>query len=145
MCSLYTKSFKYDKIVVGGSKIIMDDCLFCKIARKEVKSHILYEDEDLLVFLDLDQNPSGHTLVIPKKHITDVNELDHDTLIKIFDVAKEMQNTLMTKLHKKASSLNFNYGDAQVIKHVHLHILPHNFHEKSHLSEEEVYKLLKDE
>ena len=46
------------------------DCLFCKIKNKEIEAKILYEDDDFLVFLDMDQSYGGHTLIIPKKHFS---------------------------------------------------------------------------
>ncbi len=123
----------------------MEDCLFCKIVKKEINSKILYEDEEVLAFLDLDQTPTGHTLVIPKKHFTDYMELDEKTLWKMFEVAKKLQGPLMEKLEKPASTLLMNYGDAQAIKHVHMHIMPHVFHEKKSLNIDEVYDKVKDE
>ena len=123
----------------------MKDCLFCKIARKEIDSKILYEDEEVIAFLDLDQTPTGHTLVIPKKHFTDYMELDEKTLWKMFEIANKLQSPLMEKLDKPANTLLMNYGDAQAIKHVHMHIMPHVFHEKKSLNIEEVYEKIKDE
>ncbi len=121
------------------------DCLFCKIAQKEVDSKILYEDDEIIAFLDIDQEIAGHTLIIPKKHFTDYFELDQTTFQKMFQVAKKLQPTIMEKLDKKACTISLNYGDAQIIKHVHMHLLPHHFHEKSNLTIAEVYNKLKDE
>ncbi len=139
---LCTKKQFHDKIFLERDKM---DCLFCKIAKKEIKSNILYEDEDIMAFLDIDQKISGHTLVIPKKHVTDYMELNNEIETKMFDVAKKLQPTLMTNLGKTACTLSMNYGDAQIIKHVHLHILPHLFHENSSLTEEEVMQKIKGE
>lgn len=119
-----------------------DDCLFCKIAQKKVPALILYEDEDLMVLLDAYPNTDGHTLVIPKKHYEDIYEIPADMLSKITERGKIEAKKIMQKMNKKALTFLINYGDAQAIKHLHLHLLP-NFGENSHkLKKEEVYEIL---
>ncbi len=122
-----------------------DDCLFCKIIKKEVPSFILYEDEDLIVILDAYPDADGHTLIIPKKHYNDILELDNATLIKLFDKAREYTTKLMDKLGKDAITFVINYGEAQVIKHFHLHLIPNYIKKEHKLSKEEVYKILTEE
>ncbi len=122
-----------------------DDCLFCKIVRKEVPSLILYEDDDILVMLDAYPDVSGHTLVIPKKHYEDIYEVPDEVLLKMFKQGKTQTKRLMDKLDKKASTFLINYGDAQVIKHIHLHLLPNFNHKKNNLSRTEVFDLLNKE
>ena len=122
-----------------------DDCLFCKIIKKEVPSFILYEDDDLIVILDAYPDADGHTLIIPKKHYNDILELDNATLIKLFDKAREYTTKLMDKLGKDAITFVINYGEAQVIKHFHLHLIPNYIKKEHKLSKEEVYKLLTEE
>lgn len=123
----------------------MEECLFCKIIKKEISSEILYEDDEVLVFLDIDQSTLGHTLIIPKCHITDYTLLDKEIIFKMFSIAQKIQKILMKKLDKNGISLLFNYGESQVIKHVHLHLLPNFLKEESSLTSSEVYKLLADE
>ena len=122
-----------------------DDCLFCKIIKKEVPSFILYEDDDLIVILDAYPDADGHTLIIPKKHYNDILELDNATLIKLFDKAREYTTKLMDKLGKDAITFVINYGEAQVIKHFHLHLIPNYIKKEHKLSKEEVYKILTEE
>jgi len=121
------------------------DCLFCKISKKEIESKVLYEDEEFFVFLDIDQSTLGHTLIIPKKHFTDYTKLDSETLSHMFSLADKMSQFLMKKLHAKGISLLFNYGESQIIKHVHLHLLPDFFKNESATTIEEAYRILKDE
>ena len=60
--------------------VFMEDCIFCKIVNKEIPSEILYEDEDILAFTDIEPEAPIHILVIPKKHIKSVIELEeHDS------------------------------------------------------------------
>ena len=122
-----------------------DDCLFCKIANKEIEAKILYEDEDLMVILDAYPDTDGHTLVIPKKHYEDIYSIDPEVFLKIFTTGKEKAQTLMNKLDKNSLTFLVNYGDAQDIKHFHLHLLPDFMHKEHKYSKEEIYdKLMKD-
>lgn len=121
------------------------DCLFCKIIKKEVPSFILYEDDDLMVILDAYPDADGHTLIIPKKHYEDILNIDNETLIKIFDKAREITTKLMKKLGKDAITFVINYGEAQVIKHFHLHLIPNYIKKEHKLSKEEVYKILTED
>ena len=121
------------------------ECLFCKIAHHEVESKILYEDDNYMAFLDIDQKEAeGHTLIIPKKHFEDYMALDSKTLNDMFEIAQKLNKDLMAKLDKSACTLLFNYGDSQVIKHVHLHLLPNFLYEKGTKNIDEVYKKLKE-
>lgn len=121
-----------------------DDCLFCKIVKGEVSSYKLYEDDICIVILDAYPDTDGHTLVIPKTHYSDIYSVPDDVLLHLYKVGRTMTTKLMTKLDKNASSLLFNYGDSQAIKHIHLHLLPDFMHRKNTLSKEEIYELLKD-
>ena len=111
------------------------DCIFCKI---------LYEDEDFLAFLDLNQTRLGHTLIIPKKHLEDYTKLEKEELKKMFEIAHILSSKIMNKLDSNGISLNFNYGSLQEIKHVHLHICPEKENkEKKNVTE--IYNTLKDD
>jgi histidine triad (HIT) family protein len=122
----------------------MDDCLFCKIIKKEIPSKILYEDDDILVFMDAFPNVEGHTLVVPKKHYTDIFEVDDETLCKMFKIARIESKDIMTKLDKASTTFLFNYGEDQAIKHLHLHILPNYIkREKIKKTNDEIYEILK--
>ena len=100
------------------------DCIFCKIAKKELASNVLYEDNEVIVIMDISPTVDGHTLIIPKKHYTDYTELDTNILNHIFEVAKKISPILMEKLNTKSITFLINYGDDQKVKHFHLHLLP---------------------
>lgn len=120
-----------------------DDCLFCKIVRKEVPAKIIYEDDTILAMLDAFPDTDGHILVIPKKHYEDIYEVPNDVLVKMFEQGKITTKKLMEKLNKDALTFLINYGNAQAIKHIHLHLLPDFMHKKHRFSNEEVYEILK--
>ncbi len=122
------------------------DCIFCKIAKKEIPSNILYEDSDVMVIMDLHPVNNGHVLVIPKKHYTDYLELDDDMALKMLKVAKELGPKIMQKLDKSALTLLINYGTDQEVKHLHLHLIP-NFSKRNNTKLKpvsETYEILKN-
>lgn len=120
----------------------MKDCLFCKILNGDIPSLKLYENDLVYVMLDAFPDSDGHTLIIPKKHYETINEVDDETLLHMFKIAREQTNILMDKLDKNALTYLINFGESQVIKHLHLHLIP-NFKSKTSLSKEEVYNILK--
>ena len=61
----------------------MDDCIFCKIIKGEIPSYTIYEDDDVKVFMDISPISKGHSLVIPKKHYTNILDIDKETLSKM--------------------------------------------------------------
>ncbi len=122
---------------------MQEDCLFCKIIRKEIPSNTLYEDEDIMAFLDVNPTSEGHTLVIPKTHYTDITEIPDEVLLKLFNVGKKLTPQLMGKLKKESMTYLINYGDAQAIKHIHLHLIPNCKEKNQVLNKDEVYKILK--
>ena len=101
------------------------DCLFCKIAKGEIPSLKVYEDDVALAFLDINPDSDGHTLIIPKKHFTDLDDIDLDTLNHINKVSKKVKHILEEKLHCEGVALQQNNGFIQEVKHYHLHLRPY--------------------
>lgn len=104
----------------------MENCIFCKIAKKEIPSKIVYEDDICLAFLDLSQTTNGHTLVIPKKHYQNILEVNDNDLAHIILVTKKLANKIMNKLNAKGINIltNANEVAGQTVMHFHLHIIP---------------------
>ncbi len=100
------------------------DCIFCKIANKEISSMCIYEDDFVLAFLDINPDCNGHTLIIPKKHYKDIHDIPENILLHIFNISKEIMKKLEKKINCDGFSLLQNNGDAQEVKHFHLHIKP---------------------
>lgn len=116
------------------------DCIFCKIVNGEIPSYTLYEDELVKVFLDVNPDVNGHTLIIPKKHCTDLFDIDNDTLMHIMEITKKIDKLLKDKLHTDGLTLVQNNGLKQEVKHFHLHLKPQYKNEEELLPVEEVYK-----
>ncbi|MDH5444786.1 MAG: histidine triad nucleotide-binding protein [Gammaproteobacteria bacterium] len=103
----------------------MNDCLFCKIIAGEIPSDKVYEDEQVLVFKDINPHADVHLLMVPKQHIVSLDELgpEHD------DVMAYMMRTLprIAKDHGLDDGfrtiINTGKGGGQVVFHLHIHLL----------------------
>ncbi|MCL1950068.1 MAG: HIT family protein [Turicibacter sp.] len=104
----------------------MDSCIFCKINAREIPGHIVYENEDVLAFLDIAQATKGHTLVIPKKHITDIFEMDAETAAGIFKVVPQIANALKNAFGAEGMNIENNNRSiaGQEVFHHHIHLIP---------------------
>ena len=104
----------------------MEDCLFCKIINKEIPSEIVYQDEDLTVFKDINPAAPVHLLLIPNKHIPSVKEMDtgdERLLGRLFSIAK--QTAELMGIDESGFRLIINNGPdgRQEINHLHMHLL----------------------
>ncbi len=106
-----------------------DDCIFCKIVKNEIDAYKIYEDDDCIVILDKFPNNIGHSLVIPKKHVQNIFELDDDLAGKILKIASKISNGIQKSLKPDGIHLlqNNNKGANQTVNHFHMHIIPRYF------------------
>ena len=104
----------------------MKDCLFCKIVRGEIPSSKVYEDDDVLAFLDISQTTVGHTLVIPKKHYDNFLDTPKEVMHKVMDVAQRIGQAQIMMLGAKGVNIlsNVNKEAGQSIIHFHVHVIP---------------------
>lgn len=124
------------------------DCLFCKIIEGSIPSKTIYEDELVKVFLDINPNTNGHCLIIPKKHIVTVKEVDSILTTHILEVEKKMYDLLKEKLNIKGLTIVQNNELGQEVKHYHVHLIPRyeddnwniNFNQESLKDTDEVYQ-----
>ncbi|MBP3461289.1 MAG: HIT domain-containing protein [Bacilli bacterium] len=100
------------------------ECIFCKIINGEIPSYKIYEDDLVFCFLDINPDSNGHTLIIPKKHYKDLDDIDIDTLNHIMKVSKKIKKLLENKLNIDGLTLIQNNGEVQEVKHYHLHLKP---------------------
>lgn len=119
------------------------DCLFCKIVNNEISSYTLYEDDLIGIIMDAFPNSPGHILIIPKKHYTDLSDIDEEVLNHIMKKAKEYKKILEDKLKPESIVLIQNNGKTQEIKHFHLHLIPY-YSEKPNNTVEEMYNKIKE-
>jgi len=104
----------------------MNDCIFCKIIKGEVPNYTVYEDDDVLAFLDIFPHAKGHTVVIPKKHIERIEELDESSAGALLLAIKKITKKIDEVLHPDGYNIGWNDGKSagQVVPHLHIHIMP---------------------
>jgi histidine triad (HIT) family protein len=106
-------------------ELTMADCIFCKIAEKEIPSNVVYEDDKILCFHDLDPQAPVHVLIIPKKHIASMDDVQAED--------QELLGYIMTKVKEIAKTLGLENGyrlvnncgedGGQTVGHIHFHLL----------------------
>ncbi len=104
----------------------MSDCLFCKIRDGVISGDIVFEDDDVLAFNDVNPQAPVHVLIIPKKHIATVNDLsagDETVMGKLFAVAKTIASQRGISDDGYRLVVNCNKNAGQVIFHIHMHML----------------------
>jgi histidine triad (HIT) family protein len=101
-------------------------CIFCDILDGKHDSHLIYEDEDHIAFLDKYPIDDGHTLVIPRKHHEIITDMESQDVGKIFSLVPKIAKAVLIGSGADAFSLAQNNGKAakQIIPHVHIHIIP---------------------
>lgn len=102
------------------------DCIFCRISKKEIPAEMIFEDNELVVFRDINPKADVHLLIVPKKHILSVNELeaeDEKLISKMIMTAKAMAK--QEEVNESGYRLQFNVGrgGGQVVDHIHLHLI----------------------
>ena len=117
------------------------ECLFCKIINKEIGSVKIFEDEKVLVFLDINPTTNGDTLVIPKEHYQDFREVPDVVLSHMYEVIKKLYPIYQEKLHCDGLTISHNTDYGQEIKHFHIHFIPrYKNDEVKHLSNKDLLK-----
>ncbi len=101
-------------------------CLFCSIAKKEVPAEVIYEDAEILAFLDVNPMAPGHTLVIPQKHVETILELPDSGLAPILRAVSSVERLILKTLHPQGFTLGVNQGkvSGQEVSHLHIHVVP---------------------
>lgn len=101
-------------------------CVFCKIVSGEIPSFKIYESNDCLAFLDLSQATVGHTLVIPKKHCSNLLELDDNLAGNLLKDVVAVAKKLKKQLNVEGLNVINNCGEiaGQSVMHVHFHLIP---------------------
>jgi histidine triad (HIT) family protein len=110
----------------GENNIMSEDCIFCKIASGEMESELVYEDEQVVAFSDINPVAPHHILIIPRKHIESINDMgdDDEGLIgHLFLAAGKLAKDLGVDQSGYRCVINTNKDAGQAIFHIHLHLL----------------------
>lgn len=130
-----------------------DKCIFCKIIEKSIPSKVLFENDKNLAFLDIFPVSKGHTIVIPKNHYKNLEEIPNNELSELFEIVKKVSILIHKKLKVDGYNiLQNNFRAAgQVVNHFHVHIIPRSnedgkfklFIPKKQAKEEELNQILR--
>ena len=104
----------------------MTDCLFCKIIKKEIPAEVVYENDDVLAFKDVNPAAPVHVLVVPKKHIAGINDITSEDSVlfgRIQFAIKEIAEKLELSSDGYRVVVNSGKNAGQLIGHVHYHLL----------------------
>ena len=103
-----------------------DDCLFCKILAGDIPADIIYESESAVAFRDINPQAPTHVLIIPRRHIATINDLedgDKETIGNLYLAAKEIAADEGLSEAGYRVVMNCNRGAGQSVFHIHLHLL----------------------
>ena len=100
-----------------------ENCLFCKIIKGEIKSDIKYEDENTLAFSDINPQAPVHILVIPKKHVTVLNDASDEIVAQCISAAKKLARDMQIAEPGYRVVINCNRSGGQEVYHLHVHLL----------------------
>jgi len=130
-----------------------DKCIFCKIIEKSIPSKVLFENDKNLAFLDIFPVSKGHTIVIPKNHYENLEEIPNNELAELFKIVKKISILIHKKLKVDGYNiLQNNFRAAgQVVNHFHVHIIPRSnedgkfklFIPKNQAKEEDLNQILR--
>ncbi len=105
---------------------MLNDCLFCNISKGQTATEILFENDTLVVFKDINPHAPVHLLIVPKKHIRSINDLmddDQPILAEMIMIARDMAATVGVSQSGYKLLFNVEKGGGQVIFHLHLHLI----------------------
>lgn len=101
-------------------------CIFCSIAKGDIPSHKIYEDETVISFFDINPTSYGHCLVVPKEHCSSFLDCPDHVRNHVFEIAQKIANQLETKLNCDGINILSNIHEAagQSVEHFHVHLIP---------------------
>ena len=100
------------------------DCLFCRIARREIPASIVYEDDDCVAFRDIGPQAPTHILVIPRQHVSTLDEVSEPLLIgRLMSAAAQVARQEGIVESGYRTVINTNAGAGQTVFHLHVHVL----------------------
>ena len=107
-------------------ELTMDDCLFCRIAGGAIPADVVYADETLLAFNDINPQAPAHVLIIPRKHIATLNDLAPEDEATVGALVRRAAVIARERGHAEAgyrTVFNCNAAAGQSVFHIHLHLL----------------------
>lgn len=99
-------------------------CQFCKLANGQEFAHIIYQSDHICCFLDINPISEGHTLIVPKKHFLDTEELDKETQLEIMNALVLLSKAIKKFYQPDGISIMQNGGYFNDVNHYHMHVFP---------------------
>jgi histidine triad (HIT) family protein len=122
------RALVYHAMILSMTNEIKDEkeCIFCKIAKKEVSAEVVYEDTDTIAFLDINPNNHGHTLVIPKDHFENIYTLPQEILCRLMITVQKLSIAIKVAVEADGVNVSMNNEKAafQEVFHAHFHVIP---------------------
>ena len=106
----------------------MNDCIFCKIVKKEIPSNLVYESDTIVAFPDINPSADVHFLIVPKEHIgsaSDIGEENANLLVEVYQTVNKLVED--NNLKDNSYRVVVNGGKAQHVPHLHFHLLGGNW------------------
>lgn len=104
----------------------MKDCIFCKIVDGDIPNYTVYEDSQVLAFLDINPHAKGHTVIVPKVHAETIFDLNEELQKHFFPAIQKVMERIEEVLGPDGYNVGWNQLEAagQVVPHLHVHIMP---------------------
>lgn len=106
--------------------LLMEKCIFCKIAKKEIPSNLVFENDEVFAFLDINPVSDGHVLVIPKAHFEKLTDTPDEILAKLFTECKKMMIRIKKAMASDYVALSVVGVD---VPHFHIHLIPRKYND----------------
>jgi histidine triad (HIT) family protein len=103
---------------------VPDDCLFCRIASGAEPSHVVYESDDVVAFLDARPVFPGHTLLVPRQHVVTYLDLPEELVGPFFSAGKQIAAAVTRGMNAQGTFVAMNNVVSQSVAHLHLHVVP---------------------
>ena len=103
-----------------------EECIFCQVVAGEAEASVVHEDNTTMAFMDLRQTNAGHTLIVPRRHIRDIYELDDDTAAAVIAATTRVARAVRDAFDPDGINIWQSNGAAagQEVFHIHFHVLP---------------------
>lgn len=106
--------------------LMSEQCVFCRIVKGQIPAYRIWEDDRTLAFLDINPSSQGHSLVIPKTHVSRLRDLAREDSDSLFRAVCKLTGPIQDAAGADACSVGINDGEAagQEVPHIHVHIIP---------------------
>ncbi len=102
------------------------ECIFCSIAKKEIQTKVVYEDDIAIGVLDIHPRAPGHVVLFPKNHVHSILDVQSGQIGPLFEGVQQVTDLLKRKINPEGFTVGINHGEVagQEIAHLHIHVIP---------------------